>query len=456
MKRKLYWGFAALIILIIGTAGVLFIQHNRAEMVLLEALSDADNSDSSQQQPAQRGVGSTDYKAPPLGETDDTGYWEGNTWHQKPAPKPKKKGWWKTGDTRKYLEMLAITGNIPKEFRPDSKAFARWIIAEHPYSQAALEARLVLGGWGTSYLMDALKYHPTSPLLHAKIAASTSSRRYPEKVVAFAKKKALRLLPTTTEDTSYRGIWNSPAVLSHESLGQAYQRLGDYKSALVHLKAAQRLYKTGIGDDDLNMDGYELMSKWIAGIEAGKPLIGPNPKPHPEPSADFPLSTSQPSAPVAPVDAAELPPVPFDFPASPSDDMFRAPNTSSLSPSDQGMREREAAKQAHSAFAKRQQQEFGDFLRWMARIEQAKSPADLEDFLMREMAKHLQGGASEFTPDRLIHAFEMVNRHGDAAGMVHLQALDPDIAKAMSRHPQSKRVPPRTAPVRPKTVHNPK
>ncbi len=189
--------------------------------------------------------------------------------------------------------------------------------------------------------------------------------------------------------------------------------------------------------------------KHIAAIEAGKPLIKPDPKPQPDAATVSSLFPPVPEPVSAPKDASDFPPVPSDHPGF-------DPNNPSFVPSDKSVRSKQASAQARADFARHQQQEFGDFLRWMERIEQAKSPADLEDFLMREMAKQLQGGQSEFTPDRLIRAFETVNRHGETAGMSQLQQLDPDIAKAMSRHPQSKRVPPRTAPVRPKTVHNPK
>ncbi len=118
MRHKMYWGLGALIILIIGTAGVLFMRHNRAEMARFEkALADADNrlqeSDSSPQQPAQRGVGSPTYKPPPLGETEDTGHWDGNVWHQT-TPKPKKKkvfGLWSREMTLRDYRAAMPHGN---------------------------------------------------------------------------------------------------------------------------------------------------------------------------------------------------------------------------------------------------------------------------------------------------------------------------------------------------------
>ena len=51
-----------------------------------------------------------------------------------------------------------------------------------------------------------------------------------------------------------------------------------------------------------------------------------------------------------------------------------------------------AAQKAQADFARHQQQAFEEFLRWMETIENAKSPADLDNFLIREMALHLQDG----------------------------------------------------------------
>ncbi len=285
MRKKTVWGIATLIVLLVAGVSYMAVwQYTELQQYKKDA-ADADKllAEHNKRKQASGTIGSdvsdANYQLPPLGETDDTGYWEGNTWHQKTTPKPKKK-WWQLGDTRKYIEMLVVTGNLPKEFGGDSHGFARWIIAEHPYSQAALEARLVLGD-ESGDLKEALKYHPNSPLLHAEIAGEMEWHS-PEESVAFAK-KALRLFSTTSEDYSYRGVGGSPEVQSHYALGFAYQRLGDYKSALVHLKAAQRLYKSGITGEpwDSHLDGYNVCSKYIAAIEAGNPRHKPRPKPTP-------------------------------------------------------------------------------------------------------------------------------------------------------------------------------
>ena len=228
--------------------------------------------------------------------------------------------------------MLVVTGNLPKEFEGDSYAFARWIIAEHPYSQAALEARIVLNSgidYSVDNLKEALKYHPVSPALHAEIASGRWGD-YPEESVAFAK-KALRLLSATSEDYLYRGVYDSPEVRSHRALGLAYQHLGDYKSALVHLKAAQRLYKSGITGEpwDLNLDAYNNCVKDIEAIEAGKPRWGQDPKLEP---AFGGISVKSSATPIVSIsDADELPAAsdPRAFyvpPRNAADTRFEAPS----------------------------------------------------------------------------------------------------------------------------------
>ena len=460
MRNKLYWGIAILIILLIGTAGVLFIQHNRAELAQFEReiheanelLQKSDNA--RQQTPKQASLsGAISKPAPPIGETEDTGHWDGNTWHQTKPPKPKK-SWW-SEDTNK-LRLKLVHGEIPGG---EYDAFARRVIAEHPYSEAALEARLHFDSGtveGIENLKVALKYHPESPRFLSEIA--WSGIRFPEESVAFAK-KALRFLPNSSEDYSHLSLVFTPSVQSHATLGRAYQRLGDYKAALVHLKTAQRLLKPGIAGNWGNTIAYDSMSNHIAAIKAGKPILGPDKKQQPEQPSGFPLFPSQSTPMSDPVGVSEAPlsPGSFDFPTTPPDVMDFDPANPSF-PYEKSMRTREAyeksmrtgqaAEQAQADFARHQQQEFEGFLRWMETIENAKSPADLDDFLMREMATQLQGGNAKFTPDRLIRAFETFHRHGETAGMTHLQLqkIDPDIAKAMSRHPRRPPVPPRTAP----------
>ena len=311
MTRSVYWGVAILIFLVV-TATVWVVLHNNAEIERMkresaELLPQSD--DPSLQHTTKHVSGSPDYQPPPLGETDDTGYWKGNVWHQKPAPQVKQKSFfdfWSEDPDK--LWWMWRNGKVPgKEF----DAFIRRVIAEYPYSQAALEARLSLGG-GEAVYKAALKYHPHSPRLHLAIALSNGGVD-PEESVAFAK-KALRLLPNSSEDYSHlETLHSKPHVDAHMKLGRGYQRLGDYKSALVHLKTAQRLLKPGVveGDGtyftytdgsvrkiytDMTTAFYDQMTEYIAAIESGTPRLGPGLHPQLEHSADFPQFSSPPVA----------------------------------------------------------------------------------------------------------------------------------------------------------------
>ena len=102
------------------------------------------------------------YQPPPLGETEDTGHWEGNTWHQKPAPEPQKKGFW-SEDPDKLAHRAIYCIDLTYL---ESRDLARRIIRDYPYSEAALKMRYKLAPLGTeaeiAYLKDMLKYHPNS------------------------------------------------------------------------------------------------------------------------------------------------------------------------------------------------------------------------------------------------------------------------------------------------------
>lgn len=467
MSTRMFLGVVIFLILI-GTGAVLFILHQRAELAHLEEqareseklLTSSERPDAS---PQRRGVSPTTYRPPPMGETADTGEWVGDVWHQRPAPNPKKRGFW-SEDPNKLLRML-VAGDVPAD--EDDEAFVLRIIAEHPYSQAALEARLLESDYGDEDLRLMLKYHPHSPRLHTLIA-SALEHGSPEEAVAYAK-KALRLLPNSSEDHSYLDLDDKPHVHNHITLGRAYQRLGNYKAALVHLKTARSLLEPGMNPayapiekeidgevvklhSDWTTSWYYSMSEYIAAIEAGKPLLGPTLSP---------VETAAPSldalgglaVPVAPVETSAPPPSSFDisaFPVSP----FEREQVSPVDPafgSAAGMRPADAARLVPETFDA-SQGEFGDFLRWMERIESAESPDVLDNFLMYELAKQLQGGKSQFTPDRLIRAFETMNRHGEQEGMTQLRNRDKALAEEMARHQRSRnRAPQRTAPVRPQT-----
>ncbi len=385
-------------------------------------------------------------KKPPPGETEDTRHWHGNTWHKTPVREPEKgfidKLWEpKSRGADKYYEMLMHTGNVPEEYKSpngtDHYAFYQHIIAKYPNSKAAFEARYRLATQGSvttqaDDLKSLLKYYPDSPRINADIAFWTSIES-PEESIAFAK-KALRLPAFSLEWNS--DILRSPEVDAHTALGRAYQRLGDYKTAMVHLKKAQSLILPEI-DDRWVSNRYETYGEHIEAIIAGKPLLGPDPIEVQEESSGQESVLAVPST--SDVSASSDSPTSvegFDF-SSDDDELLpfdrRSPD---FSESDPRLRIREVAEKARADFLLHQQQkqlEFEGFLRWMEQIERAKSPADLDDFLMREMARTLQGEASDFETDRLIRAYETMTRYGKTEGLTKLRQRDPEMAKAMSR-----------------------
>ena len=405
--------------------------------------------------------GSVPTKPPPLGETHEMGYWEGDTWHQRTPNDAVESSLWdkmwlpKKWGADKYYEMLRLD-QVPDEFRgPDGKDYAGWyrsIIAEYPNSKAALVARYKLVAEGSfsdraDNLKALLKYYPESRLINAEIAWLNASL-YPEESIAFAK-KALRL-PAYSWDTEIGelDLLFSSTMHAHKALSRAYQRLGNYKTAMVHLKKVRSMLLPEIEDMWVS-NSYEAFGEEVEAIKAGKPLIGPDPVDVQVVDSedvfgmdDVSVSTE----PSASVDDA------FDFSPDADDDVFLEidrPDRSEASAYRERMRE--AAEAARAAFVSRQEQkqrEFESFLRWMEAIERAESPADLEDFLMREMARTLQSEDGQFQPDRLIRAYETMERYGETEGMTKLRALDREVAEAMLRARPVRRVSPERAPVR--------
>ena len=445
MKRKMHWGFLILIVLI-GVGGVLFIGHNLSQISKYER--DAADADK-QIQDHNRIVGkvpvhvsdtTATYQPPPLGETEDTGYWEGNTWHQKTAPKAKKRGFWSEDPDKLAYRMKY--GRYS-----ESKELAHRIIRDYPYSDAALEAKYHImndelrrtGKDYVGYLKDMLKYHPNSTRVLTDLAWGVNEDS-PEEAIAFGK-KSLRIDPSDRE--------------AHWALARSYQRLGDNKTALVHLKSAKKFsdpeeysIATWFIDGETLNNKYERIAYEISMIEAGTPRFGPDP----EPSGAFSMDVGISSPSSVPASSPDLDSMsdPSDLPELPSVDERVVDSAVSSLRDAAVMRAREAVESERlSSVCEQQRKEFESFLRWMGAIESAKSPADLEDFLMREMATQLGGGSSEFTPDRLIRAFETMEQHGETAGLRALEKLDADLARKMLRERPKQRKPP-VQPVPPK------
>jgi len=126
------------------------------------------------------------------------------------------------------------------------------------------------------------------------------------------------------------------------------------------------------------------------------------------------------------VNGTETPPVaPAALPADPN--------------SPQETRDQAAAARAAAAAAAKErqqqvQQEVREFIDWLERGYNGTS--DTEDFLSRQMSKHLQGDKGEnFSPARLIRARETLDCYGFEEGLKRLATSDPEIADRIRREP---------------------
>ena len=92
------------------------------------------------------------------------------------------------------------------------------------------------------------------------------------------------------------------------------------------------------------------------------------------------------------------------------------------------------------------QKEFEEFIKWAESIEShihEDSAIDTNDFLAKELAAHLRGGKTEVAPERLVRAFEMIERHGRTSGLQRLKDKDPELAAEMQRFLEEKQQPSR-------------
>ena len=415
MKSRMYWGVAILIILLIGVSVFMLMRNRDTEPKVIYKVPSAEVM---QQVRKANAV-----KKPPPGETYGTGYWDGDEWHRTAPPEPESVS--VDGEMWTYADLEMKIRQGSSEVR--QKAY-RLAIAAYPYSELALGARYSLMRYdenGKHVFPDSqtkleeykemLKYHPDSPRLLHDLAQLTEEDA-PEESIFYAK-EALKYIDLYPPDSAY-GRRAYPEKI-HHNLGFAYQRVGDYDSALVHLKKTKTLIEANLGrrwDTDY-LDNVIIPN--IEAIENGNPRYGP-------PSEEDPLEGIDPSL----LDPFNLPPV-SDFGDVTMPD-FDVPLKPEVMPTDTTS-DPAAAEQARAAFEQRQRQEFDAFVRWMAERERAESPTNLEDFLMREMAKQMQAGESQFTPDQLIQAFQMWQRRGTDDDIRHPRAVDPEVAKELSR-----------------------
>lgn len=87
------------------------------------------------------------------------------------------------------------------------------------------------------------------------------------------------------------------------------------------------------------------------------------------------------------------------------------------------------------------QKEFDAFMKWAETVMEAGAEMETNDFLTKELASHLSGGETKVTPERLVRAFEMMERHGRTGGLQRLKDKDPNLAAEVERFLEEKRQP---------------
>ena len=166
----------------------------------------------------------------------------------------------------------------------------------------------------------------------------------------------------------------------HAILGFAYQRLGDYKTAWVHLKKGQALTEQclsccpspGEGTPHVEVTKSDDYSAHITAIESRRPLV--------------------------------------------------QRQRMSLSSDDKAV-----------VFA-----ELDAFLEWAGAI-MRDTPITTNNFLAKELESHLLGQKTTFHPERITRAFELMEQHKQSKGMRLLQQSDPPLAREVLRMFNKKR-----------------
>lgn len=166
----------------------------------------------------------------------------------------------------------------------------------------------------------------------------------------------------------------------HAVLGFAYQRLGDYKTAWVHLKKGQALTEQclaccpspGESVPHVDVPEHDDYSAHITAIESGRPLV-------------------------------------------------------------QRQQRARSSRDETAAF-----EELQGFLVWAGAI-MRDTPITTNNFLAKELESHLLGKKTTFHPERITRAFELMERHKQSKGMRLLQQSDPPLAREVMRLLNKKR-----------------
>ena len=191
----------------------------------------------------------------------------------------------------------------------------------------------------------------------------------PEEVIDYG----LKVLHPDVETEEACSRTKAETAHLHAVLGFAYQRLGDYKTAWVHLKKGQALTEQCL----------------VCCPEPGEgALQGEVPK-----DADY---------------AAHITALASGYPLIQAKQRIPAANKA-------------------AAF-----EELSGFLEWAGAI-MRDTPITTNNFLAKELESHLLGKETTFHPERITRAFELMERHKQSKGMRLLQQSDPPLAREVLR-----------------------
>ena len=207
------------------------------------------------------------------------------------------------------------------------------------------------------------------------------------------------------------------------SIGLVYERLGDVKTAWLYYRKHVALW----GIDS-------LAGAHLSWIEAGTPKYTPI---HLE-------RQTVPQRDKASLEKGVVLPKEKQPTAVEETPRFPERSPQETPPSEKRQTDAEAARAAFQRLQhEAEQKEFDAFIRWAENIMREDAAIDTTDFLAEELRSHLKGGKAEVSPERIVRAFEMIERHGRTSGLQRLKDKDPELAAEVERRLEQKRQPPR-------------
>ena len=330
-------------------------------------------------------------------------------------------------DTVRAFQYLKSLGGE----RPETRDYAERVILEYPGTDIELEARFYIADvailWRKGFYAEKaeaykgiLEIIPNSIDVLAKLGTVLVNDDKPSEAIPYFK-QVNRMNPDG-------GNWG---------LGESYEKLGDVKTAWIY-------YKKALRGRAYNSPTAGVIRRHIEAIEAGDPIYQPVQQ---EKQTLASSGTTHPGKNTTENKNVQEHTHHSDrLPNGPS--QHEARSTSQQDRRDETLaKSRAAVKAAQETFYDfRQYQEISqkdlnDFLQWTETIMNADSPMDTNNFLMKEMEAHLKDGQPQFEPERIIRAFETMERYGPADGIKRLQKSDPNLAKQVQRLLAAKRAP---------------